>query len=525
MKERLLNQKLIEAIEKGNVPDIKKYLNEDVDPDVTNKYDTPALHLIIQSEEINLEDTIELIELCLVKGADINATDSADNTALHRAVELKSGLRIVEKLVEQGIKIRWQNFYGEAARDIAEGNGFSDIHEFIANQEAIFNARIELQDRMRNTAEEDKNDGVGGFFIKDATEFFKKKEGGYEEKPPEEQEIKDIQPACIIFAPAPPLITSYTTLQDSSALKGKKSSYMGEKGMLAEIKGEKPGEDDVRQRSKKGVGGLHEIVPTDLREEISHIPDEAKENPPNKLRSHVAQVQSGARTSTRLTFFKKEDKGEGKIAAHSYAFENNAHTAGQSKAHDELRTTVRAACEKKLTGEKLIVATVRKQFELMAYPEDMLTDTGLTGNVSTIPDIGEIKAPDPNDAVQKTSSRFRLAERVHIGREQAKQRLRTLKRSTPGLEHEGKSEGQENSPTRVASPSPPRRSLFFTNPHPTPEPLPGFPGTHPVANQAAWVTEPLRLKPDEHSRSTSTVERTHNAIAKPAGRSVPTRSR
>ncbi len=118
------NETIHKAAAKGDLADIRIFLESGVDPNArTDSGNTPlhsvqtveaALYLIEQGADVNamnntkwtpllmaaLKKNIPVVQALLEKGADINAPDGSDMTALHHAVRRKS-LPLVQLLIEK----------------------------------------------------------------------------------------------------------------------------------------------------------------------------------------------------------------------------------------------------------------------------------------------------------------------------------------------------------------------------------------------------------------------------------------
>ena len=88
---------------------------------------------------------IELVELLIQHGADVNAADVVGNRPLHEAV--CHDLNIVQLLVQNGAKLNVQNIYGETPLHVAVEHQQPEVCMFLLNA----GADIRLTDIWRNT--------------------------------------------------------------------------------------------------------------------------------------------------------------------------------------------------------------------------------------------------------------------------------------------------------------------------------------------------------------------------------------
>ena len=288
---------------------------------------------------------------------------------------------------------------------------------------------------------------------------------------------------------------TYDTLSDPTVTpflkKGEK--YFGESGARAQLKGKKTSAERIRVPAKKTKGlragsGLHEVVPTNLKDEVAGSGSEI-----------LVGLQSGFRTSTSKQLFRrksdKRDKlpvGSEEVGTHTgfapkKSGRGSTHTKGQGPAHDRLRKASRKVKKEKdadVAINELALAhldTTPTGSEVLASPYI----TGLLPNDSSIGEIGPLSTSGPVDP-----ERIKLAKRVHRERERVKVRARSIKRQRK----------------RGRSPSPPRlpiddlgqgggyvggdRSTY------TVEPVPSFGSPSSTfdytARQSSWLSAPQR---------------------------------
>ena len=77
-----------------------------------------------------LSDNMNIVEILLDRGIDINSKDNNDNTALHLAA-IKGNINIVEILLDRGIDINSKGNDGRTALHWAASNGNMNIVEIL----------------------------------------------------------------------------------------------------------------------------------------------------------------------------------------------------------------------------------------------------------------------------------------------------------------------------------------------------------------------------------------------------------
>lgn len=261
----------------------------------------------------------------------------------------------------------------------------------------------------------------------------------------------------------------------------RKREYMGQDAMEEEVAGKVPPSSKIRVRAVKHRGygwglGMHEAVPTDLREEIPTYPD----------RDTLAGMQSGLRTSTGFTVFKE--------SAHSGMMKGpndkaNWGTSGQASAHNTMREwaktvgkdSTKTADEKVLSGASTFISS-------LATGDDIMSNPALTGGrLCCAPSVTFGPPGDP--------SRINAASVHQELREHTKRRINAV---------------SEDKHVKVDPPLSPERPMIdktgtyvpITRPS---SPLPMFAGTgaKQVANISSYLVAPYR--PD-HESALSTVK-------------------
>lgn len=113
-----LNNDLINAVEAGNLIDVKSAIGKGADINYIDKYKTPVLMLAV------MKGHYEIVKYLLSKGADINFIYGKDKVnLLHIAIEHKGrfyhSTDILELLIEAGININCQDRYGNVPLHVA----------------------------------------------------------------------------------------------------------------------------------------------------------------------------------------------------------------------------------------------------------------------------------------------------------------------------------------------------------------------------------------------------------------------
>lgn len=299
-----------------------------------------------------------------------------------------------------------------------------------------------------------------------------------------------------------------------------------------------PSDDNVRVTAvnmpgilQSGAGcGLHEIVPTGLRSYLAGVEDD-------NLRGAIAEIQSGARTSTALTMFNQynpthQANPNTQIAAHIGVFHPlGEHTKGQDHAHRHLSNAWREAIRFNLSGKEFLIHMVNQHLEISVRGKKIMVDVGITGELSVLSQIGRISEPlgrsrltiiyrgeserkplTPDalkaidelltslglplrpEPVEKTN-RAKFAILNHEAREGVKDRVRATKRSI--YPHPGPSpDGRTRSPSPCRTPLKVMHRTTYTGgdfEEGYERPLPEIPTFPTLADEAAWVTAPQRL--------------------------------
>lgn len=247
---------------------------------------------------------------------------------------------------------------------------------------------------------------------------------------------------------------------------------VGQTAVEKQKRGVTPTAAEVRvravKRSRTTMGqGLHEPVPTNMRDKIAKIADPA-------MREEAAHVQSGLRTTPALTPMNNPSGG---TCGHTGTYvspsapKKSLYTSGQGPAHDKLRQSFDRA-----------IATGR--------PHQLMTDMAVA-QLEGIPH-GQKLLADPNFSALPTnlnvSNPREYAAEVHWRREKVKDRIRTT------IDNDERKTG-----IRARSPSPERDDMTsaggggYSTRQRARTPEPDYPSTSRTAHRAAWVSQPLRL--------------------------------
>ncbi|XP_052062716.1 protein phosphatase 1 regulatory subunit 16A-like isoform X3 [Mytilus californianus] len=107
------NIMLLESAARGDIEDVRKLLNQGVNPDVTNEDGLTALH------QACIDDNEEMLKLLLEYGANVNARDSELWTPLHAAATCGHS-HLCKHLITKGAELLSVNADGNMPYDICE---------------------------------------------------------------------------------------------------------------------------------------------------------------------------------------------------------------------------------------------------------------------------------------------------------------------------------------------------------------------------------------------------------------------
>jgi hypothetical protein len=267
------------------------------------------------------------------------------------------------------------------------------------------------------------------------------------------------------------------------------ASSFGESGAELQTRGRKPAAAQIREEAVGGPGrsggaGLHEIVPTNLRDWVASTGNEA-----------LIGSQAGFRTATDYQLFAPAVTATGEVGGHTGAFRKpsglgSTHTRGQAPAHDTLRAAAQSV-EHQADPDVVVNTLALAHLDSTPHGQEILQSDYLTGArpnrliFGTLgPVAGSGSAPDPN--------RLALAQDVHARRELVKARER------------GRSRLRDPARARTRSPSPERTPIdasgggggYVAGDRTTwaTAPVPAFAetGWRQIANETAWLSQPQR---------------------------------
>lgn len=299
-------------------------------------------------------------------------------------------------------------------------------------------------------------------------------------------------PAAAAAAPRRPEVFRMQSAPDTARYVPGGQQVIGQRGMEAQMRGATPSARQVRSRAQSyddtTMGqSHHEVYPTSERGFIANMPSDSQ-------RSSAAQVQSGARTTPAVTPMLDP---QGQTAGHTGTYVSPArprastHTSGQSRAHDVLRESLRQAVSEGVDGGPLAARAAGAQISGIPTGPQLMRDEGLNGAITNYGRVAfEDAVADDEDDFSSAPNRALYASDIHERREHAKARLRTAEQHHAARGEPG-----------ARPPSPPRRSLSqgggYHSPSSPVRPASPFPDVdgadYPVAEEAAWLTQPFRL--------------------------------
>lgn len=121
-----INERLIETVRRGDIQAVQNLLGQGADPNAHNQSDYTALMTAVH---FNYE---QMVRILLDAGADIDAQDNSGTTALMVACKniIPSSYAIVSLLVERGASLSAQDGDGNTALTIAAEDFISDFRYF-----------------------------------------------------------------------------------------------------------------------------------------------------------------------------------------------------------------------------------------------------------------------------------------------------------------------------------------------------------------------------------------------------------
>lgn len=179
-EERLKKfNKIVEKFETMNIVDkgtlkreknnIKKLLPDNVDDEIYKGYDRYGAGLIHIASKRNTPEHIEIINLLIEKGADVNMKDGDGNTPLHIAVD-RGHIDIAKELLKRGADINAQNIHNGRSRGARFGqplrmwNGNTPLHL------ASISKKVKMVKLLLNAGADITIENSSGYTPADATE-------------------------------------------------------------------------------------------------------------------------------------------------------------------------------------------------------------------------------------------------------------------------------------------------------------------------------------------------------------------
>ena len=127
-------QEFLEACKQGNIEDVKRLLEQNVDVNAKDNYGQTALMLA------EGEGHTEIVEILIDNGADVNAKDIYGKTALMWAA-INGHTEIVEILIDNGADVNAKDNDGQTALMLAEGEGHTEAAKLLIDNGADVNAK------------------------------------------------------------------------------------------------------------------------------------------------------------------------------------------------------------------------------------------------------------------------------------------------------------------------------------------------------------------------------------------------
>lgn len=116
--------RLFQAVEKGNLEEVKTLLGQGVSINAKDSLGNSALMKAVDEEEI------ELAKFLLQKGANVNLRNTMGETALYRAV-YRGNLELVKLLVKSGAETKAKTVGGVSISELAEERGEEGILKYL----------------------------------------------------------------------------------------------------------------------------------------------------------------------------------------------------------------------------------------------------------------------------------------------------------------------------------------------------------------------------------------------------------
>jgi len=283
-------------------------------------------------------------------------------------------------------------------------------------------------------------------------------------------------------------------------------TLIGQKALGNQRQRQQSKTDDVRESALPSPAtrrneGLHEVVPTDMRNTFFDFPA-------------LQELQSGARTSPSLTVFRHPDGG---VGGHTQTFpkpssnRGSTHTRGQSRAHDRLREAAKKAKKSKARPKDTMQAVVSEQIRATASGKEILADPYLNKAEPNLSSVGGAIEPPGSQA----PVRARFASEAHSAREGIKERWFAFEQQE--REPNPSFSFAPPSPLRAPMDSGPGSGEYLAAPFPLNR-IPEVPQEDHIAHRSAWMTQPGRTLTTRGGSSSTTSSSTSTATVSPPPR-------
>ena len=122
-----MDNELIEAVMYGNYDDAQELLDQGYDPDVMCENETHTVPLLFIAIE---DDDLDMVELLVDNGADVNAMDEDGNTALMVSLQTHN-LKMVSFLLRKHVNVNTRNMRNETALQLANMYNWPEAIELL----------------------------------------------------------------------------------------------------------------------------------------------------------------------------------------------------------------------------------------------------------------------------------------------------------------------------------------------------------------------------------------------------------
>jgi len=128
-----MDTKLHQAVQAGNLTQVKKLLADGANVNAKDKYGNTSLHLAIIriASSYSSEDVMKLIRLLIGRGADVNAANQNRQTPLHWSV-MYGHKEILELLIENKANVNAKDKNGATPLQWAQRNEYQKIVDLLA---------------------------------------------------------------------------------------------------------------------------------------------------------------------------------------------------------------------------------------------------------------------------------------------------------------------------------------------------------------------------------------------------------